>query len=130
MSDLDVGRIVVDKLGWSLWVVELDGEHDLSNVGKFQAVLAGIFAEGTTVVVDLSGVTFLDSSVLSELILAQQRVDGDPGEELAIVAPRDGVAARLIDLVDAGRMFSMFETRAKALQSIGRTPLGGGESWR
>ena len=77
----------------------------------------------------LEGATFLDSSVLSELILAQQRVDGDPGQELAIVSPRDGVAARLIDLVDAGRMFSMFETRAEALQSIGRTP-GGGESGR
>ena len=130
MLNFDVGRIVVDKLGWSLWVVELEGEHDLSNVARFQALLAGIFAQGTTVVVDLSRVTFLDSSVLRELILAQQRVDGDPSEELAIVAPRDGVAARLIDVVDAGRMFSMFETRAEALQSIARTPSGGGAPGR
>lgn len=130
MLEFDVGRIVVDKLGWSLWVVELEGEHDLSNVGGFQALLAGIFAQGTTVVVDLSGVTFLDSSVLRELIRAQQRVDANPGEELAIVAPRDGVAARLIDLVDAGRMFSMFETRAEALQSIARAPVAGSEPER
>ena len=121
MSDLDVGRIVVDKLGWSLWVVELTGEHDLSNVGKLHSTLETIFAQGTTIVVDLSPTTFIDSSVLGELILAQQRADANPHEQPAIVAPKDGTAARLIAMVDANRLFSLFETRAEALQSIGHS---------
>ena len=118
MSDLDVGRIVVDKLGWSLWLVELSGEHDLSNVGRLHSTLDAIFAQGTTIVIDLSRTTFIDSSVLGELILAQQRADANPHEQLAIIAPKDGVVARLIAMVDANRLFSLFETRGEALQSI------------
>jgi anti-anti-sigma factor len=119
MADLDGGRIVVEKLDSSLWVVDLGGDHDLSTVGELHCTLEAIFAQGTTVVLDVAGMTFLDSSVLKELILAQRRADSDPNNQLVIVAPSDGVAARLIALVDAGRLFALFESRAAALQAIG-----------
>jgi anti-anti-sigma factor len=118
MADLDVGRIVVDELDSSVWVVELGGEHDLSTVGELHSTLEAIFARGTTIVLDLSQTTFIDSSVLSELIVAQERADGNPDEHLAIVAPQEGNAARLIGLVDAARLFSLYETRAEALESV------------
>lgn len=117
--DLDVGRIDVDKLGGSLWLVELSGEHDLSTVGKLRSTLEMVFAQGTTIVLDLSSTTFIDSSVLAELILAQQHADANRHEQLAIVAPQAGVAARLIAMVDANRLFSLFQTRADAVHAIG-----------
>jgi hypothetical protein len=46
------------------------------------------------------------------------RANANPNEQLVVVAPRDGFAARLIAMVDADRLLSLFETRAAALQSI------------
>ena len=115
MSDLDIGRIVLEKLGSSLWVVALCGEHDLSTAPKVHATIEGILAQGTTVVLDLSSTTFIDSSILGELIFAQQYADANRNERLAIVAPQHGAPARLIALVDAGRLFNLFETFADAL---------------
>jgi anti-anti-sigma factor len=119
MSDRDVDRIVVEQLGSSVWVVELSGEHDLANAADLHTRLEAIFATGTTIVIDLSPMTFMDSSILTELILAQQRADADPDEQLAIVAPSGGFPARLISMVDAGPLLSPFETRAQALAWLG-----------
>jgi anti-anti-sigma factor len=113
-----VGRISVDKAGPTAWIIELTGEHDLSTVGGLQEELADIFAQGTTIVIDLSSVTFMDSSVLRQLIVAQRRADSDEHEHVAIVAPAGGFAARLIELAGAGSMFSVHETRAAALSAL------------
>ncbi len=113
-----VGRINVERVGPSSWVVALDGEHDLSTVPALQDELAAIFALGTTVLIDLAGATFIDSSVLAQLILAQRRVDEDDNEQLALVAPEGGAAARLIDLVGVGRLFTIFQTRSDALRAV------------
>lgn len=113
-----VGRINVENVGESSWIVALDGEHDVSTVAALQDELAAIFALGTTLVVDLTGATFIDSSILAQLILAQRRVDQNDGEHLAIVAPAGGAAARLIDLVGVGRLFEVFETRSAAMCAL------------
>jgi len=93
------GTVSVDHLGQERWVVELSGEHDLSTVGDLRESLEAIFAQGTLVVIDLSAATFIDSSILGELVRAQRRVDRDSGEQLAVVAPAGGFAARLFGLV-------------------------------
>jgi anti-anti-sigma factor len=118
MQDNGVGRITVEGIGPTAWIVELAGEHDLSTVGGLQDELAAIFARGTTIVIDLSSVTFMDSSVLRELIVAQRRADSDDGEDFAIVAPPGGFAARLIALAGAGSVLSVHETRAAALSAL------------
>jgi len=118
MKDDGVGRIAVDRVGATAWIVELTGEHDLSTVGGLQEELAAIFAQGTSIVIDLSSVTFMDSSVLRELIVAQRRADSDDGEDVAIVAPAGGFAARLIALAGAGSMFSVHQTRTAALRAL------------
>lgn len=113
-----VGRIVVDRAGPALWIVELTGEHDISTVGGIQDELAAIFAQGTTIVVDLSAVTFMDSSVLRELILAHGRAEANDDERMALVAPATGFAARLIGMVNVGDTFELYETRAEALRAV------------
>jgi hypothetical protein len=64
-------------------------------------------------------VTFIDSTILAEVIRAQQQVDANSGEELAIVAPRGGFAARLFDLVGLRSRCAMFDSQADALASVG-----------
>jgi anti-anti-sigma factor len=112
------GSVAVDRVGPSSWVVELRGEHDLSTVEGLRTELDAIFAQGTTVVIDLSDATFVDSAVLNELVSAQRRVDADPNERLAVVAPGDGFPARVLNLVNLDRLLSIFETRAEALRTL------------
>jgi anti-anti-sigma regulatory factor len=88
-------------------------------VDALHAELAGIFASGTTLVVDLSDATFIDSSILGELFRSKQAADAKEGEELALVAPAGGVAARLFALVDMRSVCQVFESRAKALERVG-----------
>jgi anti-sigma B factor antagonist len=114
----ELGRVNVDHLSSSRWLVELRGEHDLTTVGVLRGQLDAIFATGTCVVVDLSAATFIDSSILSELVRAQRRVERDPGEQLAIVAPAGGFVARLFEQVGFEVLLSVFQTRADALRSF------------
>ncbi len=118
MTPDGVGRITVDQAGPALWIVELGGEHDLSTVARIQYELAAIFEQGTTIVVDLSPVTFMDSSVLRELIVAHRRAEADANERLALVAPAAGFAARLMEMVNVSDTFSLYQTRAEALRAL------------
>ena len=115
MSCVD-GSVRVDQVGESLWIVELHGEHDISTVASLRGELTPLFAPGATVVVDLTETSFIDSSVLSELIVAQRGLDDREHTRLALVAPRGRFPARVIDMVDAARLFAIFERRADAIR--------------
>ena len=95
MADSDV---TVTHLGGDRWVIALDGEHDISTVSHFQDELDRVFATGTSLVLDLSDATFIDSSVIRTLLAAHQRAQATTGEQLAIVAPPGGIAERVLDL--------------------------------
>lgn len=56
-------------------VVGLFGELDLSSVRLFRVELAAAEAEDGPLAIDLSGVNFIDSSGLAELLYASQRAD-------------------------------------------------------
>ena len=63
----------------------LRGELDLSTVDKVEQELAALEAEGERLVVlDLSGLTFLDSTGLRLMVTADQRAQKD-GRRLVIV---------------------------------------------
>ena len=110
-----IGRINVGQAGPTHWIVALEGEHDLSTVASLNDELEAIFRFGTTIIVDLSDVTFIDASVLSALLIAQRIVDNHEDEHLAVVAPHDGVALRLFRLTGTEEKFSIFETLTNAL---------------
>jgi anti-sigma B factor antagonist len=54
-------------------VVAVDGELDMQTSVEFKQVLMDLVADDTDVVVDLSGLTFVDSSGLSALIAVHKR---------------------------------------------------------
>ena len=88
--------------------LRLSGELDLAGVEEFERLLtADRVPETTTFVVDMRGLTFLDSSGLRALIMADRRVRSEGGRFLVVKGPERvnrvlelaGVARR-IDLVD------------------------------
>lgn len=118
MSSYTPGTVTVDHVDPSTWIVALHGEHDLTTTDGVRAELDAIFAQGTTVVVDFSDSTFIDSAFVRALMDAQHRVDQTPTEQLAVVAPPGGFPRRVLDLLDVGRVVDLFESRDAALRSF------------
>ena len=68
MVDGYVGTVETERLGDSLWVLKLAGEHDLSTAPAIGEALRRIAECGTTVVVDLTQTSFIDSTVIGALV--------------------------------------------------------------
>jgi anti-sigma B factor antagonist len=90
-------------------VVTLTGELDLDSVDTLQAALAQA-ANAGAVDVDMSGVTFMDSSGLRGLIGAYKKLAAD-GRRLRIVEPSDRVV-RLLKLTGQYERFTEPEADA------------------
>lgn len=113
MTGHAVGTAETEQLGPSTWVLKLVGEHDLSTAPAVDAAFEQIEASGTTVVVDFTETSFIDSTVLGALITRARR-----GETLLLVAPKTGTARRTLDLVGLTGTLTTFDTRAEALQAV------------
>jgi anti-sigma B factor antagonist len=78
-------------------ILALTGELSLAEASALENRLAQVLAmNATTVVVDLSGVEFIDSTGLSVLVRAQQHAS-ERGVELGVANP-NAQAARLLSL--------------------------------
>lgn len=115
MAQGDPGSIRVERRGTGPWVLELHGEHDLSTVEAIHDQLAPIADRSEAAVIDLSQVTFIDSAVLTELVVSRR---GEDGARLALVAPPGGFPARVLDLLQLGRVVAVYESRDAALASF------------
>jgi anti-anti-sigma factor len=79
--------------------VILTGEIDLSNVDSLARALAAAPYASDRVVIDLAGVTFLDSTGIAALVVAQRRAVV-AGRRLT-VANAQGMVRRVLDLTGA-----------------------------
>jgi anti-anti-sigma factor len=78
-------------------VVWLDGEHDIATVAVLADTLANVVSAGDTdLIVDLSGVTFLSSATIDELIRVRNILFGQ-NRNVALRSPSRS-ARRLLDL--------------------------------
>ena len=111
-------QVTVEQRKDSSWLIALAGEHDLSTMPVLEAAVEQVFAQGTTILVDLSDTAFIDSTTLGTLIRAQQRADTNPGERLVLVAPPDSAAERIIDVTGTRSMLRIYDTRAKADEAL------------
>jgi anti-sigma B factor antagonist len=77
-------------------MLHLNGEVDLYTVPAFEQAISGAIADGTTVlVVDLTEISYLDSSGLSALIVAYKKLAAQGGD-LYVVASKDPPAVRRV----------------------------------
>jgi len=100
-----------------LHIVELSGEVDLHHATELREVLtAHAEARRPALVIDLSGVTYIDSSGLATLIEYVQRAFGFEGR-FAL----GGVSERLRTVFDIARLdqvFAIFPTLAEAKAAL------------
>jgi anti-anti-sigma factor len=100
-------------------VIELTGELGLESVYDLDEALATVDL-ADRVCLDLAGVDFMDSTGLSGIVRAHQSAE-ESGGMLLIVAP-GGIARRSLEISGLLSLLHVFDDRAAALSSPGRTP--------
>jgi anti-anti-sigma factor len=87
-------------------VVTLSGEADVTAVAELSAALTAQLAGGARhLTVDLSGLSFADSAVIRELVMADRRLK-DRGGGLELANPRAAVA-RALSLLGVDQMIEV-----------------------
>ena len=99
----------------SPWVLlTLTGELDMSRTEELdEMVAAAMEGDRIDVIVDLSEVTFMDSSVLRWLLRVQERTDRVSGR-LRLVAVDGGNPLRILSLSGLDGRFAVFPTTVEA----------------
>jgi anti-sigma B factor antagonist len=69
------GELALERDDSGLAVLAISGEHDLSTAPNLRRRLDNLLDEGTTVVIDLSPATFIDSSILGVILDTRRRAD-------------------------------------------------------
>lgn len=94
MAELTIERVA---LGDTWLALNVTGEIDLATVDQLTSELDAVFeGDASNVVVDLTGTSFMDSTGLKSLVMAQRRYQ-EAGRSFAIQVD-GGPVSRLIDL--------------------------------
>jgi anti-sigma B factor antagonist len=94
-------------------VISVEGELDLSTAPRLKWMLLDALEMGCTkLVVDLSLVTFMDSTALGVLVGVNRRLEG--GARLAIVCERAAVL-KIFEFSGMDGAFAIFPTESEAL---------------
>jgi anti-sigma B factor antagonist len=107
-------------------VVSLTGDLDIASTGEFRSTLDALFAGGRVdVVVEISGVEFIESSGLNALVIASREAERNGGS-LVVVAPSRYVS-RVFDVVRIGESLEVVGS-LQAASTVGGIPGAGAQS--
>lgn len=110
--------IAPDWAGHRAAVLAVSGEIDMASAQDFENALAEAMAHGerTALVVDLSGVTFIDSTGLNALVRAFERHRW-AGYGFTVVSS-DRRVAMMFEVSRLDRVIPRYDTRRKALAGL------------
>jgi anti-sigma B factor antagonist len=107
-------------------VVVLRGELDVAEAAKVAASLAVVAASGHTVILDLQGLEFIDSSGLAALVRGRRHARR-AGHDLLLAAPQQQVL-RMLALTRLIDVFAVHACVDQAARVAGRIPVAIGPS--
>jgi anti-sigma B factor antagonist len=100
------------------YLISLAGELDLYTRPELERrVLEALGRGAVDVVLDLTDVSFIDSTTIGILIRTRKRLTPLRGRVLLICSDRN--ILRLFEITALDRMFEIYETRDAALETIG-----------
>jgi anti-sigma B factor antagonist len=105
-------------------VTILTGELDLQasrSLGQRLNEEVGAGTAAADIILDLSSVSFMDSSALGVIVQADQRL-GRQGRALAVIAPEGSAAAALVEMTHVERSLRVATTRDEAEAKLARDP--------
>lgn len=112
VSDDDL-RLNVLETGDRLVVAEVVGELDMSTATAFYVRATALLDDHPDQILDLSGVTFCDSSGFNAVLRLRRRVE-ETGGWFALAAPPLQIG-RLLTLTGAETVFAVYDTRDEAV---------------
>ena len=113
---MEFGVTVASHKGWE--VLTVSGEIDMATAPRFRQRLLALISDGAqNVVIDLSGVDYIDSTGLGVLMGGAKRVRSAGGDIRLVTAGSH--LAKLIELTRLDRVLDMFESVAAATESPG-----------
>ena len=96
-------------------ILSLHGDTDLHSAPELREALRDAIAEGaTTLMIDLSGTTVIDSTSLGVLLGALKRLREREDGQIRLVVSRPEVR-RILEITMLDRIFAVYETQAEAL---------------
>jgi anti-sigma B factor antagonist len=95
--------------------VELRGEIDLESSPKARQVLLKVVDQGKPILVELSGVSYMDSSGIASLVEAYQKAK-KKGAEFALVNVNPSVL-RVLNLARLDKVFTFYENLESAFNA-------------
>jgi anti-sigma B factor antagonist len=98
-------------------IIALKGELDLAATPVVRASVDGA-AGARAVVIDIAGATFVDSSMLKELLRASSELARY--DTRLVLAGTPPAVRRLLDLTRTAQLFALADDRAAALAQLGR----------
>jgi anti-sigma B factor antagonist len=104
--------VVADSPSGAWAIVVANGEVDVATAPALREALDAASGTGSRVILDLSGVSFMDSTGLTELIRAHKRLTA-AGGELRTVVVGDRVG-RLLEITKLDQLIATFPTVAAA----------------
>jgi anti-anti-sigma factor len=117
----DRAELIVERTG-DVWVLTLRGEHDVANAGTLGDELEAIYGHGSKVVIDLAEATFIDSTVMGQLVRGELISEHADQHAFAIVAPTGGHPRHILGLVALDHQLPVYESRAEALAAVAGQP--------
>jgi len=108
-----------EPAGDGVVMLVLTGEIDLATSGEFRRYAARAVDDGArALVLDVAEVSFIDSTMLKELLRAHS--DLQPGGGRVVLAGVRGAVLRLLELTRTAELFELAPTRAEALERATR----------
>jgi anti-sigma B factor antagonist len=113
---MDANPIVLDDAAGDVVVVVVEGEHDIYTAPTLRERLEEAIARGGGIVVDLTGATFVDSSVLGALLAARRRaLEADQGFVVCVGASVEPGVQRILDITGLTPVLPVVSERAAAI---------------
>jgi len=110
---LTVSVATRESAGEPYTLVEIAGEADVTNTDELRRLLdEEVTQQPRTLIIDLSGLRFMDSSALHALLRVNRSLDRQGGV-LALVSPQPAVA-KILRLTTADRLIPVFDSVAEA----------------
>ncbi len=110
-------NIATEKTPDGVAVIEVDGELDLYTAPRLKEALLTAVEDGTLrIVIDMSGVHFIDSSALGVLIGGVKRLKPRDGK-LVLVSVDENVNW-IFQITGLNSVFDIFQTREEALAGV------------
>jgi anti-sigma B factor antagonist len=104
-------------------VARLEGEHDIYTAPALRDRMYGVIAEGTPLVVDLTGATFVDSSILGALLGARRRAhEAGLGFAVCCAHGMDPGVRRILDVTGLVPVLPVLADRAAAFEAARTVP--------